>query len=327
MININKKKYFSEKEIIKKYLTRLNFKKKETFNFKNDGAFLKKIKNKEIVVTNDTILESVDFFKFDEPESIAQKIITYNLSDLSALGAKPYSYTLSLSLPEWINEDWIKTFTRKLFYLQKKYDFFLLGGDISKSKEIVISANFYGYVKKKLILKRESARIGDTIWVTGNIGENHIGLLFKKNKLFVNKKYQKYFLNKYLFPKPCMIGSKIKNISSSAIDISDGFYGDLSLLLSNTKLGAYIESSQIPFSKKTKFLIANNLINFDSLLTGGDDYQLIFTSSRNNDNKIFNISKKNKYKVSKVGRIVAKKGIFIDGKKLLNFKKSFQYFF
>ena len=91
--------------------------------------------------------------------------------------------------------------------------------------------------------------------------------------------------------------------------------------------GADIESSQIPFSKKTKFLIENNLINSDSLLIGGDDYQLIFTTSRNNDNEIFNISKKNKCKVSKVGRIIDKKGIFIDGKKLLNFKKSFQYFF
>ena len=320
-------KYLFEKDIIYRYLKKLNFQKKETYNFKNDGAFLKKKKNKEIVVTNDTILESVDFFKFDDPESVAQKIITYNLSDLSAMGAAPYSYTLSLSLPKWISKDWINRFTKKLLFLQKKYQFFLLGGDIAKSKEIVISANFYGYIQKNLIIKREFPKIGDTIWVTGNIGESHIGLLLKKKLLFLNQLYQKYFFNKYLYPEPCMIGSKIKKFSTSAIDISDGFYGDLSKLFDKKKLGADIMFLQIPFSKKVKHLLKNNFINANSLLSGGDDYELIFTTPSKDDNKILTISKKNKCKISKVGRIIGKKGIYMDGKKIMNSRQSFQYFF
>ena len=327
MNNHHKKKDFSEKDIINIYLTKLNFKKKETFNFKNDGALLKNKKNKEIVVTNDTILESVDFFKFDDPESIAQKIITYNLSDISSMGANPYCYTLSLSLPKWIGVNWIKKFTKKLFYLQKKHKIFLLGGDISKSRQIVISANFYGYIEKNLVLKREFPKIGDTIWVTGNIGDTYIGLLFKKKKLFINHKFQKYFINKYNFPETCMIGSKLINISSSAIDISDGFYGDLLKLLNKKKLGAHIIYSQIPFSRKAKYLLKNNFVSANSLLTGGDDYQLIFTTSSKHDNEIINISKKNKCKISKVGRIINKHGIFVDGKKLMNSMQSFQYFF
>ena len=327
MIKKHNTKYLFENDIIHRYLKKLNFQKKETFNFKNDGAFLKKKNNKEIVVTNDTIVESVDFFKFDDPESIAQKIITYNLSDLSSMGATPYCYTLSLSLPKWICKIWIKKFTKKLFFLQKKHDFFLLGGDISKSKEILISANFYGYIQKNLIIKREFPKIGDTIWVTGNIGESYIGLLLKKNKLFLNKIYQKYFFNKYLYPEPCMIGSKIKKVSTSAIDISDGFYGDLSKLFDKQNIGADIMFSQIPFSRKAKHLLKNNLINANSLLTGGDDYQLIFTTPTNQDRKILILSKNNNCKISKVGRIIDKKGIFIDGKKILNSRQSFQYFF
>jgi len=327
MIQKHNIRYLFEKDIIHRYLKKLNLKKEETFNFKNDGAFLKKKKNKEIVVTNDTILESVDFFKSDDPESIAQKIITYNLSDLSSMGAVPYCYTLSLSLPKWISEDWINKFTKKLFFLQKKYKFFLLGGDISKSKEIVISANFYGYILKNLILKREFPKIGDTIWVTGNIGESHIGLLLKKKIFFLNKLYQKYFFNKYLYPEPCMIGSKINKISTSAIDISDGFYGDLSKLCDKKNLGADIMISKIPFSRKVKHLLKNKLIEVNSLLTGGDDYQLIFTTPAKEENKILSISKKNKCKISKVGRIINKKGIFIDGKKISNSRLSFQYFF
>ena len=86
--------------------------------------FLYQKKNKDIVVTNDSIIEGVDFFSSDSPDSIAQKIITYNLSDLSSMGTSPYSYTLNLSLTPNIGELWIKKFTKKLFYLQKKYNFF-----------------------------------------------------------------------------------------------------------------------------------------------------------------------------------------------------------
>ena len=172
----------SENDIIYKYLKKLNFNKAESFNFKNDGAFLKTKLNKVIIVTNDSINENIDFFRNDSPESVAQKIVTYNLSDLSSMGADPYSYTLSLSFPTNIGKIWIKNFTKKLFYLQKKYNFFLLGGDIGKSDEINISANFFGYVKKNLIIKRNSSKIGDSIWVTGYIGQSHIGLLLKQKK-------------------------------------------------------------------------------------------------------------------------------------------------
>lgn len=326
MIKNNNKKYISESEIINKYLSKLNFKKKESFNFKNDGAQIKYKKNHNLLVTNDTIVESIDFFKSDKADSIAQKIVTYNLSDLSAMGSIPYAYTLSLSLPKGISKNWISSFTKRLFFLQKKYNFFLLGGDISQSDQIHISANFYGYVKNNLIIKREFPKIGDSIWVTGNIGESYIGLLLKQKKININMQFNKYFINKYLYPNPCMIGSQINKMVNSAIDISDGLLGDLSKLLNN-KIGANLFLSKIPFSPKLKILINKMSLDYKNLLTCGDDYELIFTSSKTMDKKITNLAKKNKYKISKVGTIIDKKGLFIDGKKVLNLNNSFQYFF
>ena len=91
---------FSKNIIINKYLSKLNQNKLGTFNFKNDASFLKLSKNKKLIITNDTILENIDFFQNDPPESIANKITTCNLSDISAMGAYPYAYTLSLSLPK-----------------------------------------------------------------------------------------------------------------------------------------------------------------------------------------------------------------------------------
>lgn len=322
----NYKKKFSEHDIIYKYFKKLNFNKKETFDYKNDGAILKQKLTKDLVVTNDTILESIDFFKEDSPESIAQKIITYNLSDISSLGAIPYAYTLSLSIPNKTNLLWIKKFSNKLLRLQKKYNFFLIGGDISKSRQICISANFYGYVNKNQIIKRETSKINDSIWITGCLGESRIGLLLKQKKLLLNKSLREYYINKYLFPKPCMIGSKIIKFCNSGIDISDGFLGDLSKLLTNN-LGAELLSSKLPFSKNTSQLIRNEIIDPKLLLNSGDDYEIIFTAPSNYDCMINGISKKNNLKISKVGRIINKYGIFLDGKKLLKSNNSFQYFF
>jgi len=316
----------SENEIIYRHLRKLNFDHKESFNFKNDGALIKKKRNAEIIVTNDIITESIDFFKDDAADSVAQKIMTCNLSDLSSMGAIPYSYTLSLSIPKGISREWISVFVNKLLYLQKKYKVFLLGGDICKSSKICISANFFGYAKKKLILLREFPKIGEDIWVTGNIGESYLGLQIKKKKLKVNKLFKKYYINKYLFPKPCMIGEKIAKVSKYGIDISDGFLGDLSKLLGN-KLGADISLSNIPFSANTNSLIKDNKINPISLLNGGDDYELIFTTPIKNDKIIRKIGINSRVKITKIGRIVDKKGIIIDNKKLTKSKNSYQYFF
>ena len=323
---MKKNKNISEKYIIEKYLKKLNFNKKETFNFENDAAFLNVPKNKQLVVTNDTILESVDFYKNDPPESIAIKIITYNLSDISSMGSSPYAYTLSLSLPKYIKDHWLRKFFNKILSLQKKYNFFLIGGDLSQSNKIVISSNFFGYVAKGKILKRVGAKINDDIWITGNIGESTVGLKIKQKKIKINYFDKKYFLNKYLYPIHCNLGNKIINYATSAIDISDGFYGDLSKLINDKKFGASIKNSLIPFSGKTKKLIKNRKININSLLSSGDDYELIFTTNSKNSSIIKRISKKNNIKVTKVGKIIRKKGIYLDNKKIKITNKSFEHF-
>ena len=151
------KQTLSENFIIEKYLKKLNFKKKESFNFENDGSYLNVAKDEKIIVSNDTIVEGVDFFTSDSADSIAHKIICYNLSDLSSMGASPYCFNLSLGLPKKINKKWLIIFSRKILKLQKKYNFFLLGGDISQTKNVVISATFFGKVSKGKIIKRNGA--------------------------------------------------------------------------------------------------------------------------------------------------------------------------
>ena len=115
------KSNLSEKLIINKYLKKLNFKNKGTFDFENDGAYLGfNSKNYKLTVTTDSISEDIDFFSDDDPKSIAQKITTVNLSDIIAMGAVPHSYLLNLHLTNLINENWLKLFSSQLKKIQNK---------------------------------------------------------------------------------------------------------------------------------------------------------------------------------------------------------------
>ena len=242
------------------------------------------------------------------------------------MGASPYAYTLSLCLPKNTNDIWLKKFTKKLFFLQKKYNLFLIGGDLSTSHKIIISSNFFGFVPKGKILTRTGAKVNDDIWVTGNIGESSIGLKIKQKKIKINNIDKKYFLQKYLFPKHSPIGNKIINYASSAIDISDGFYGDLENLINEKNIGASIYSNLIPLSNKTKKLIRKKVVNINYLLSAGDDYELIFTANSKKFLKIKQLAKNNNIKITKVGRIIQKKGIYLDNKKIKLLTNHFNIF-
>lgn len=319
---------FSEKKIIEKFFNKLNFNKTGTFNFKNDAAYFNFAKNYKTIVTTDTIVENIDFFSNDPPESIAQKILCVNLSDLSAMGSIPKTYTLNLSINSNVDNDWLKKFTNRLLKLQKQYKIYLIGGDISKSKEISVSATFFGQAKLKNILSQNKCHLGDDIWVTGNLGNSFVGYKILKSSNFkIDKQSALSFKKHYLYPKPCMFGHLASKHINSAIDISDGFYGDLNKILNN-KYGAKIIKKNIPISNSLKKLLFTKkpLFSFDDILSWGDDYELIFTSKRKYRIRLKDLSKKNNVKLSNVGSIIKKKGIFVDSYAQIKNISSFDHF-
>jgi len=318
----------SEKIIIKKLLKKLNFNKKGTFNFENDAAYISLAKNYKTIVTTDSITENIDFFNNDPPESVAQKLVCVNLSDLSAMGSAPVAYTLNLSLNTNININWLKRFTNRLFKLQKQYNFYLLGGDISKSSELTLSANFFGKAKFEDILSQNKCSIGNDIWITGNLGNSYLGYkILMNSKIKVNNKDAKFYKNSYLYPKPCMFGSISYKYISAATDISDGFYGDLNKILNN-KVGAVINKKDFLISNNLRNIISKNKfkISIEDILSWGDDYELVFTANKKFRNQINNLGKANNIKLTNIGRIIKNKGIYDDSMNIIKNPSSFDHF-
>ena len=318
----------SEKVIINSLLKKLNFNKKGTFNFENDAAYLSATKNYKTIVTTDSITENIDFFYNDPPESVAQKLVCVNLSDLSAMGSAPVAYTLNLSLNAKVNINWLKRFTNRLFKLQKKYNFYLLGGDISKSSELTFSANFFGKAKLKDILSQNKCSLGNDIWITGNLGNSYLGYrILMKSKIKVSNKDAEFYKNSYLYPTPCMFGSIACNFISAATDISDGFYGDLNKILNN-KVGAIINKKNFLISKNLRNIISINKlkISIEDVLSWGDDYQLVFTANKKFRNQINNLGKINNTKLINIGTITKDKGIYDDSMNIIKNPSSYDHF-
>ena len=318
----------SEKVIINSLLKKLNFNKKGTFNFENDAAYLSTLKNYKTIVTTDTITENIDFFYNDPPESVAQKLVCVNLSDLSAMGSDPVAYTLNLSLNAKVNINWLKRFTNRLFKLQKQYNFYLLGGDISKSSELTLSANFFGKAKFKDILSQNKCSIGNDIWITGNLGNSYLGYkILMNSKIKVSNKDAEFYKNSYLYPSPCMFGSIASKFISAATDISDGFYGDLNKILNN-KVGAIINKKDFLISKNLRNIISTNKfkISIEDILSWGDDYELVFTANKKFRNQINNLGKVNSVKLINIGIIIKDKGIHDDSMNIIKNLSSYDHF-
>jgi thiamine-monophosphate kinase len=207
---------------------------------------------------------------------------------------------LAIALPK-VKVGWMEEFSNGLFSCAKKYRVELIGGDTTKGP-LSISICILGEVLKKNALLRSNAKKEDDIWVTGELGLAALGLAKLQKKIQLPQGLSKKAIG--ALEKPMLQSSIIEimaKLSHSAIDISDGLIADLSHILEASKVGADISLKDIPV---TPWLKKNKLIDIG--LSGGDDYQLLFTAPKKNRNKINLVSKMPSIKLKRIGSI--KKG-------------------
>jgi thiamine-monophosphate kinase len=285
-------------------------KKNPSQNLEDDVALINFNKDSDLIISKDIFIEDVHFLKSDGAEKIASKLLLTNLSDIASSGGKPLYYMMGFTKNSTLNDDFYREFGEALKILQQKYKLFLIGGDTSNSTKLFYSITIFGIVKKNKILSRKNAKNGDLIFVSNSIGEAFLGLDIKLKNLKKLEKYQQKLLDKHFYPQPRIeLAQKLisQNLSQCATDISDGLIADLSNICKASKINAEIYLSQIPFSNEAKIYLKNNPnINLIVLLSGGDDFELIFAVNPKNLNKINILAKKLKLNLTCIGKFFEK---------------------
>ncbi len=236
------------------------------------------------LLTSDMLVADVHFFANDPAKSIAHKALAVNVSDIIAKGGLPHSYLLSLALPKGVSSDWLEAFSSGLSKAQKIYDCELIGGDtVSTSGPLVISITLLGEVEKGKMVRRMGAMPGDQIYVSGTIGDAALGLLLRLvddrlTRVDLAKAHKGFLLDSYLYPRPSLkLAPHLPQYASAAMDISDGLAGDFAKLCAASKVGGVIEAARVPLSDATTSALAQNPRLIQTVLTGGDDYQVLAT--------------------------------------------------
>jgi len=260
-------------------------------------------KNQQLVVSVDTLIEGVHFPENTSADAIGHKALAVNLSDLAAMGAKPAWFTLALTLPNF-DPDWLRAFSSGLKKLADQHDITLIGGDTTRGK-LTITLQVMGFVEQNHALLRSHAKLNDKIYVTGNLGDAAIGLAIVQAKLAkqqLSRPARQRCQDALNYPQPQQPLSKIiKPHTHACLDISDGLLQDLTHILNASKVGACLDLDRIPLSNAALELPRDTALPY--ALSGGDDYQLLFTVAEKNEPLLLADIAKTKHKITCIGHI------------------------
>jgi len=271
-------KRYSEDELISKLFSPIAG--SEALGLADDAALMA-VRDKPLVLTTDMLVAGVHFFAQDPPELIAKKALRVNLSDLAAKGAVPQGFLLSLALPmDWSNA-WLESFARGLGEDAQDFATPLLGGDTtSTSGPVTISITAIGTVET--FVARRGARVGDGVYVSGPIGEAALGLWLRENPECLETlalEARDGLLERYLLPRPRLdLIPVLASAATASMDISDGLAGDLAKLMRVSGVSAEVIIGDIPLSLAALQAIAIKPELLELALTGGDDYEILFTA-------------------------------------------------
>lgn len=254
------------------------------FGLRDDAALLDK-SGYPMVLTQDALAEGIHFFSQDPPDLVARKAIRVNLSDLAAKGAIPTAISIALGLSGDWDESWVAAFAEGLGQDCRNYNIAMTGGDTFRSPGgTVIAVTALGEIRHGEYRSRLDASEADRLFVTGTIGDGALGLIARKAVLGLagapggmDEAQLEMLQSRYLLPDPPVnFAGAIAELASAAMDISDGLAGDLEKMASASGFDVEVNIADVPVSAEAAQLVVdqNMLV---SALTGGDDYQILFT--------------------------------------------------
>ncbi|QXO17978.1 thiamine-phosphate kinase [Vibrio ostreae] len=268
---------FGEFNLIDKYFSARQAQRKDVhLTLGDDCAIVKAPDNVRIAISTDTLVAGTHFLPEANPAWVAHKALASNLSDLAAMGATPAWVSMALTLPH-IDEAWLEPFCHAFFELANYYNIQLIGGDTTKGP-LSITLTVQGFVPQDKVLLRNQAKVGDWVYVTGELGDSKAGLDVilapeKRQEPFAAELEQRH----YLSTPRILAGQALLNLASAAIDISDGLISDLGHILHQSQVGVSLDVNCLPMSKELRQFAPSIQVAQQYALTSGEEYELCFT--------------------------------------------------
>lgn len=268
-----------EQELIQTLFAPLAATAEGAAGLKDDAAVYRPAAGCEVVMTTDTLVESVHFLPGDPAGLVARKALRVNLSDLAAKGAAPRGYLLSVSLTGEQDETWLKAFAEGLAADQEAYGCVLLGGDtVATPGPFTVTVAAFGDVPEGRAVRRGGARHGDLVYVSGTLGDAGLGLAALRGEDLgpLGEAGRTDLIGHYRLPVPRVeLAPSVLAHASAAIDISDGLAGDLGLLCWASGCGARIAVADVPLSESARRIVSHDSKWQEICLTNGDDYEIL----------------------------------------------------
>ncbi len=289
----------------------------------DDAALIIPPRDQQIAASIDTLVEGVHFLASTPAALIGHKALAVNLSDLAAMGAEPAWTMLALTLPK-ANEPWLREFAEGFFALAETFNVKLIGGDTTHGP-LTITIQIQGFVPPGTALRRDQAKPGDKIYVSGTLGDAGAALRLSQHQTVLSVSEQQYVLERLHKPTPRVaLGLALRNIANSAIDISDGLLADLGHITTKSRVGATLHTEPLPLSSALQKLPRAQALQY--ALTAGDDYELCFTVPAEKAGQIAMISEKTGVPCTCIGDITNTSTIQVSGETVALTQQGYQHF-
>ena len=304
----------SEFAMIAELFAPLSEKAPGAFGLTDDAATVSLAPGDELVVTVDALVEGVHFLRDDPPGTIAKKSLRVNLSDLAAKGATPRNYLLSMSLPDWVSDNWLTTFATGLREDQEKFGIDLLGGDTTSTPgPLMLSITALGAVPRGCMTRRTGAKPGDAVFVSGTIGDAGGGLaLLKGQGETLSPNARDALIARYRLPEPRLtLGRSLVGVASAALDVSDGLIADSGHIAKQSRVRIVVEAPRIPLSSALAELWGRDARAVTHAATSGDDYEIAFTAPKSARAAIAKAAKNGGVTVHEIGWVEEGSGVVL----------------
>ena len=293
----------SEFEIIRRFFTHAA--RGAVLGVGDDAAIVRARRGAELAVAADMLVEGRHFSRGARPEQLGHKALAVNLSDMAAMGAVPRWATLSIALPG-VDARWLGSFMRGFMRLARRHGVDLVGGDTTRGP-LNISVQIIGEVPAGRALRRDGARAGDDVWVSGTLGGAALALAAVKRRIALTRGERARLEDRLHAPVPRLaLGRALRGIARSAIDVSDGLVADLGHICERSRVSASVEIDRVPAPAVLKRHLARPAARA-ALLAGGDDYELVFTAGRAQRKAIDRLSRRLRLKLTRIGEITRRR--------------------